>query len=57
MVYKKMNEVRKTIPLALKVGKYFIAIAAEKEKILDYVYFGDRGLEGVRINHYGNSKG
>ena len=37
--------VGKTIPWTPKAGKYFLALADENEKILDYIYFEVRGRE------------
>ena len=40
-----METVGKTIPWTPKAGKYFLALADENEKILDYIYFEVRGSE------------
>ena len=40
-----METVGKTIPWTPKAGKYFLALADEEEKILDYIYFEVRGSE------------
>jgi penicillin-binding protein 1C len=40
-----METVGKTIPWTPKAGKYFLTLADENEKILDYIYFEVRGSE------------
>ena len=40
-----LETVGKAVPWSPKVGKYFLAIAKGKEKVLDYVYFEVRGSE------------
>ena len=40
-----MEAMGKAILWSTKAGKYFLAIAKGKEKVLDYVYFEVRGPE------------
>jgi hypothetical protein len=40
-----MEEAGKMVPWTPKAGKYSLAIADGREKILDYVYFEVRGVE------------